>query len=387
MEESLTSTIKELIKSHREDDWWDFKREHHHDKADLVHDITCMANSRANRDAYIILGVEDKTFRILGVENNTIRRNQQGIVDILRSVSYAGGVRPRIELRTVTIEQHEIDVLVVKNTNDVPYYLEEPYQDRKITSDGKKTGKIVHPYHIYTRVVDNNTEIDKSADINDVEYLWRKRFGLDRSPKERVMILLDDIDKWAFDWGNKKYAYHIDFPEFQIVQSEDMQPGWWPSAAFYTHPVMHLAPLNIMFHNTIIYETELWSFDKFRKFLPKAENSAVIGKENFWYSYYLLDSIEGKLLRLFTHGTLDISSREANYHQLLIFQNAQEKRSFDMYVNEHFNDYSDDYIRRQYQYQIQEDNDENGGGLSYSAFQVAKCARLYEDWASKYYPT
>ncbi len=381
MERDLTSIIEELIQSHREDEWWDFKREHHHDKADLVHDITCMSNLRANRDAYIIFGIEDKTFTILGVESDTNRRNQQGIVDILRSVSYAGSVRPRIELRTIILEQHEVDVLIVKNTYDVPYYLEKQYQDSAIkSSDGKKIGRIVRPYHIYTRVVDNNTEIDKNADINDVEYLWRKRFGIDRSPKERLMILLDEIDKWVFDWGNKKYAYHTDCPEYQLVQAEDMQQGWWPSAAFYTHPVMYLAPLNIMFHNTIIHETELWSYDEFRKYLPKAENTSVIGKGNFWYSYYLLDSIEGKLLRIFTHGSLDISSREPNYNQLLIFANKKEKAAFDEYLVDHFDDYTDDDIKKQYKYQIQEDNDQNGGGLIYSAFQVAKCAKLYEDW-------
>jgi len=381
VEQKLINIIEELLRSHREDDWWDFKREHHHDKADLVHDITCMANSRANRDAYIVFGIEDQTFNVLGVENDENRRNQQGIIDILRSVSYAGSVRPRIELRTITLEQHEVDVLIIKNTNDVPYYLEKQYQDSKIkSSDGKKIGKIVRPYHIYTRVVDNNTEIDKNADINDVEYLWRKHFGIDLSPKERLMILLDDIDKWVINWGNKKYAYHIDCPEYQLVQAEDMQPGWWPSAAFYTHPTMYLAPLNIMFHNTIIHETELWSYDEFRKYLPKAENASVSDKENFWYSYYLLDSIEGKLLRLFTHGTLDISSREPNYHQLLIFQNSKEKEAFDAYLVNHFDDYRDDDISTQYKYQIQEDNNQNGGGIIYSAFQVAKCAKLYEDW-------
>ncbi|MBQ9460515.1 MAG: ATP-binding protein [Clostridia bacterium] len=123
MEDTLSAIVEKLIQSRREGDWWDFKREHHHDKADLVHDITCMANSRANRDAYIIFGVEDQSFSICGVENDPDRRNQQGIVDILRSVGYAGSVRPRIELRTITLEQHEVDVLIVKNTYSVPYYL------------------------------------------------------------------------------------------------------------------------------------------------------------------------------------------------------------------------------------------------------------------------
>lgn len=69
MKKMFYDEITQLIATHREDDWWDFKREHHNDKAELVHDILCMANNRARRDSYIIFGVEDNTFSILGVEN------------------------------------------------------------------------------------------------------------------------------------------------------------------------------------------------------------------------------------------------------------------------------------------------------------------------------
>ena len=50
-----------------------------------------------------------------------------------------------------------------------------------------------------------------------------------------------------------------------------MMQGWVPSAVFYTHPVMYLTRLNIMYHNTTIYESVLWSFDEFRKYLPQAQ--------------------------------------------------------------------------------------------------------------------
>ena len=246
--------------------------------------------------------------------------------------------------------------------------------------NGKKYGKIVRSYHIYTRVVDNNTPIDRQADINDVEFLWRKRFGIELPIMERLHILLSETDKWVFDWGNKKYCYHSDYPEFQIIQSEDMKQGWVPAAAFYIHPVFHLARLNITYHNTIIYETALWAFDQFRKFLPEAQNSTIAQQMNFWYSYYLLDSIEGKLLKIFTHGTYDISSREPNYNQLLIFENADKKKDFDKFIATHFNDHSDDNIKLRYQYQIKEDSNSNLGGLIHSSFQVAKIAWLYEDW-------
>lgn len=198
---------------------------------------------------------------------------------------------------------------------------------------------------------------------------------------ERLHILLSETDKWIFDWGNKKYCYHIDYPEFRIIQIDDMKQGWYPAAGFYAHPVMHLARLNVTYYNTVIYETELWSFDQFRKYLPKAENSSVGQQANFCYTYYTLDSIEGKMLKIFTHGSCNISSREPNnYHQLLIFENEREKNEFDEYITAHFDDHSDDEINTKYECQIKEDNDSNLGGFTYSAFQVVKIAWLYEDW-------
>lgn len=152
--------ITQLIATHREDDWWDFKREHHNDKAELVHDILCMANNRARRDSYIIFGVEDNTFSILGVENDERRRNQQNIVDILRNISFAGGVRPRIEVQTITIDSHEIDVLIIKDSFETPFYLEKEYRDKLVKNEKSELyEKIVRPYHIYTRVVGKNTAV------------------------------------------------------------------------------------------------------------------------------------------------------------------------------------------------------------------------------------
>ena len=98
---ALTNKVIELLETKREDDWWDFKQEHHDDKAKLVHDIICMANNRPRKDSYIIIGIEDNTFKILGVEEDAHRRNQQVIKDILKSASFAGGIRPRVEIPLV----------------------------------------------------------------------------------------------------------------------------------------------------------------------------------------------------------------------------------------------------------------------------------------------
>lgn len=139
--EELTELVEDLIHTGREDDWWDFKECHHEDKAALLHDIICLVNNRADRDAYLILGVRDKTFEIIGVEDDPHRKNQQNIVDFLSAKNFAGQARPRVEVCTVRLEKHEIDVFIIKNSTDVPYYLIESYTDKKYKPGPPKKGK------------------------------------------------------------------------------------------------------------------------------------------------------------------------------------------------------------------------------------------------------
>lgn len=58
-DEDLTELVESLICTGREDDWWDFKECYHEDRAALLHDIICLANNRADRDTYLILGVRE----------------------------------------------------------------------------------------------------------------------------------------------------------------------------------------------------------------------------------------------------------------------------------------------------------------------------------------
>ncbi len=222
-EKSLAEIVGELIRTHREDDWWDFKECHHEDRATLLHDIICLANNRVNRDAYLIFGVRDKTFETVGVENDLKRRNQQNITDFLSDKPFAGQTRPRVEVRTVVIDSHEVDVFIIKNSTDVPYYLIRDYTDKKYTSTPPQRKRMVHAFHIYTHVMDSNTPIDKSADLRDVEYLWKKRFGLLQTPLEQIKVLLRKPDEWTEE--NSRY-YHKLFPQYTItIEYEEDEYG------------------------------------------------------------------------------------------------------------------------------------------------------------------
>ena len=61
-EKEQIDEVKELISFKQEGSYWDFKREWYSEGklADLLHDIICMANNLENRDAYIIIGIDEE---------------------------------------------------------------------------------------------------------------------------------------------------------------------------------------------------------------------------------------------------------------------------------------------------------------------------------------
>lgn len=129
--ERLENEIKSLIELHAEGIYWDFKKQWHEKNSDLLHDIICMANSPANRDCYIIIGVEDGTYIPCGVENVN-RKNQQNVIDLLRQKpKWAGGYIPEVYVRTITILDKDIDILIIKQSDNTPFYLLEEYRGWK----------------------------------------------------------------------------------------------------------------------------------------------------------------------------------------------------------------------------------------------------------------
>ena len=65
---SLYEEISELIDLKTEGDYWDFKVQWHENKADLLHDIICMANNIDGCNAYLIYGADDNG-TVKGIEN------------------------------------------------------------------------------------------------------------------------------------------------------------------------------------------------------------------------------------------------------------------------------------------------------------------------------
>lgn len=231
-ERNLEDEIMQLIKLKAEGGYWDFKQKWHNNKVDLLHAIICMANNLENSDAYIIIGVEDKNKKIFGIseteesgasateesaasETKTNRKTQQNLIDFIKDKKFAGDIRPSVYVETLKLEEKEVDVIIIKNSKNTPYYLKESFKEKD---------KKINAGSIYTRTGDTNTPKNSTADIDKAEYLWKKRFGIDLSPMEKLPLLLKDTKQWYPVGTDGKHSsgnytgqyYHKQFPEFTL---------------------------------------------------------------------------------------------------------------------------------------------------------------------------
>jgi len=333
----LKNEIETLIYTRREDDYWDFKEKHHSNRANLLHDIICMANNRVDRDAYIIFGVADGTYEVAGVEHDENRRNQQNIIDHLKSKKFSSGIRPRIEMRTLKIKTHDVDVMIIKNSTETPYFL---------TDDFKDIGRTVRANHIYTRVGDTNTDIDKSADINNIEYLWKKRFLLNKSPFEQIIKKLENKVEWRRDEYNYFNIYN---PEFTI-SLEDGDDALTPE--FYSYALTNASTMYQMMHvnyfGTKLYGRQVVVLDGGRYVTPVPEWEYLCFSEyktqpDYALKYFTKDDPSYKF-NMFLYDEEDseeVFARRRFFEVVLLLEDIEEKDAFIEYVHLRKNDFID----------------------------------------------
>jgi hypothetical protein len=322
----LDHTIRKLIDSKREGSYWDFKELPHENNASLLHDVLCLANVLHDGERYLIFGVSDPKdgASIKGFADEVIRKSQVQFIDFIRAQSFAGDIRPELELHTLVIDDKEIDVLVIFNSINKPFYLTEDYKNK---------GTVVKANHIYTRSNDTNTPINKSADINIVEKMWKERFGFGLSPAKRMELLLLKPEEWFKDIGNKDYAYHHEFPEFRIEFS-DVNEFWEPYSFFFTNEKSFLGDAVFKYHSTTLFELEFMFCDEMRIELsvPDSEYLRLDDGEN-WYYYFDLTTVSGKFLYFLTDGLAHLNSRGSGF-PFIIFENETERKDFNQFIIE-----------------------------------------------------
>lgn len=329
---NLQNLIINLIATKKEGDYWDFKEKWYDNKADLLHDIICFANNRVNRDCYIIIGVQDKTFYILGLQNESNRKNQQNIIDFLKDKKFSGGIRPDIEVRTINIQNNELDILIIKNSYDTPYFLLEDYRDKE---------KLVKKYSIYTRIGDTNTPKESIADIDQIEYLWKKRFLLTESPIKRIFEALNDQENWEERYIKGETIYNYNFnPEYTLVieeDDEDLNPEFYSMVMINKN--QSYLNLNIKYFGTVLYQCQLTYLDGGRLLIPTPEwgfiHSIKRNEMQGAYKYFIYGSKREKILSFFYDKNQDEQEyAKSKFDEVVVyFVSDEQRKHFESYIN------------------------------------------------------
>lgn len=333
--QNLAKQVVHLISLKQEGDHWDFKREWYSKKSDLLHDIVCMANNLSNQDGLIIIGVdEEKDFSVQDTANDINRKKTQDLVSFLRDKNFAGGIRPTVTVQSIKLSEKTIDVLIVRNDRNTPYYLTEQYQG-------------VFANNIYARVMDTNTPKNSSADVNIIESLWRKRFGINATVLERVILFLQNPKDWINSYTESKRYYKF-APEFTIehISAADDRNGY----EFYLFGQYDISPhwydINVYYHQTLLDSLGGAALDGGRYFTatPKITGLSLFESKMNWdisYKYFIKESIEYIVHRFYITEDMDeeFTSRRRFLDCILVFESELEKTNFDTFVKERYSHY------------------------------------------------
>ena len=372
--QELLEIISALLLKGYEGGYWDYKSDYPATSEDKLHDIICMANNLEDRDAYLIYGANDDG-TVCGIENSSKRCVTADVIKFLRDKNFAGGFIPQVEMHTLKIDGHEIDVLVILRGNHTPYYLQNDF------GKDPQHSKRIRAGAIYTRTADMNTPRDKTASIEHTEYLWRKHFGYDLRPAQRFELLLEDYAGWSeTNWDNCRQSYHKDYPEYRIVVGES-KDAVETISYFYDDESMPWAKLSLEYFSTVLYETELWYMDLGRCIIPKPKWRFMIGKG--LYYYFLKDSINGRLLGLFTKGEYRCNNRCGIEMPIMIFEHDRERKSFEEWFLG-----VDRELKKNIQLKIEDDaimqhiagKEERDGKPELGVKDVALAFALYKRW-------
>ena len=329
--------ILSLIHLKQEGSYWDFKRQWYESghEGDLLHDIICMANNLVDRDAYLIIGVdEERDYSLNDISLDPQRRTTQMLVGFLRSKKFAGDYRPVVTVEPVRIDALCIDVIVIHNSSNTPFFLKESYRG-------------IHEGNIYVRLQDTNTPINETADLQHVETLWKKRFGMLRTPLERMKLYLEKKAEWDSAPGYDNIKYYRLAPEFTIgysINDPEERDGYEFYLLNQTDNTPHWTNIQLKYHQTLLIELTGIFLDGGRHFSPAPEMDGVsLNRYGSWdiaYRYWVKDSLEYVIHQFF----LDEESHEALWSErlfmenILVFDSEDEHQLFNWYVENYWYD-------------------------------------------------
>lgn|GEM_PF-1487869 len=319
----LKFVITELISSKKEGVYWDFKGSYSNKNDDLIHDIICLSNSLHDGDKFLIFGVTDEPeCEIIGVDSDAKRKNLADITDTLTKSSFVDNQIPEISLEKLIIEEKTVDVLVIKdNPKHKPYYLT------------RKSGS-VKPFNIYSRINNINIAKDNSLPTNDLEILWKNRFGLLKEPYARFLDLLKKPFSWnneiTIDLFHEGFCFNLNEPEYRI-KTHNHETDNLMFGAYFLSPFHSLVNAELVFKGNPIKKFQYYIVDDYSSIIgkPRIEWIDRVDKnDKYYYYYYCLDEFDGIFHYFVSKGDLE-RKMDRNENYFLYFNNELERKEFD----------------------------------------------------------
>lgn len=288
----------------REDERHDFKEkwyssdENNSKRAEMLKDIFSFVNTTHDEDCYLIFGVTDDTREVVGIENNENRYNTQQITDWLNTLPIEPEV-PRVRVETLSIKDHKVDVMIIKNTDRVPVFL-------RSGKKGKGFGNHpIGPGQVFTRKEDTNTPISGTADYNQLTELFKKHLGLNLPIEKRFEKVLQDWKNWNYyehsDGVGIQYSLDPDFRVVFVDRDADVKAESFSLSQMRVDVSWKVAQLK--YRTDIIKEINVVNLDgaRFKAVVPDIGSISNSYGKDLFYDCYKVDSLKFKLEELINH--------------------------------------------------------------------------------------
>ncbi|MFR0550470.1 ATP-binding protein [Limosilactobacillus reuteri subsp. suis] len=311
-----------------EDEYHDFKAQWYSktDRAELIKDIFSFVNTSHHKDCYLIIGVNNN-HEVVGVENDSNRLNTQKITDFLHSLPIANAHTPKVKVTPITVENHTVDVIVIKDTLDVPVYLDEDKRP-------KYANRPIHAGQIFARENDTNTPIDESASDYLVQRLWKKRFSLDLTIQQQYVSKLKDVNNWEyFETDKIGFLYNVD-PDYCMFLEEDDENRYKVEsyALGQFRARMDWQKLVLKYRNRTISEFLVVFLDsaRFMTLTPNLGSINPLSDNLLTFQYFIADTLEYTVERLFLSmkqgPTAPDGLQKFNlFQRVVVFENKNQK--------------------------------------------------------------
>lgn len=288
----------------REDERHDFKEkwyssdENNSKRAEMLKDIFSFVNTTHDEDCYLIFGVTDDTREVVGIENDENRYNTQQITDWLNTLPIEPEV-PRVRVETLSIKDHKVDVMIIKNTDRVPVFL-------RSGKKGKGFGNHpIGPGQVFTRKEDTNTPISGTADYNQLTELFKKHLGLNLPIEKRFEKVLQDWKNWNYyehsDGVGIQYSLDPDFRVVFVDRDADAKAESFSLSQMRVDVSWKVAQLK--YRTDIIKEINVVNLDgaRFKAVVPDIGSISNSYGKDLFYDCYKVDSLKFKLEELINH--------------------------------------------------------------------------------------